>query len=54
MIAVAFDAKAHNGLASRRNSVNNALGPAILNADHDHRRNIRVAAGANQCLEVQI
>jgi len=54
VIAVAFDAKAHNGLSSRRNSINDALGPAILNADHHHRGNIWVAAGANQCLKVEI
>src|SRR5439155_8730024 len=48
VVAVQLDAEARDRLAGRRDAVDDALGPAFLDAyDHD-RRNVRVAAGADQ------
>ena len=54
MVAVAFNTKANNRLASLGNAVNNALGPAVFNTDHHDSRHVGVAACADQGLEVQI
>ena len=54
VIAVQLDAEAGDRLAGRRDAVDDALGPALLDADDDDRRDIRIAAGADQRAEVQV
>ena len=54
MIAVQLDAEAGDGLAGRRDAVDDALGPTFLDADDDHRRDIGIGAGANQRPEMQV
>ena len=41
-------------LAGGGDAVDDALGPAVLDADHHDRRDVRVAAGADQRAEVQV
>lgn len=53
VVAVQFDAEAHDRLAGGGDAVDHALGPAFLDADHHHRRHVRVAAGADEGAEVQ-
>ena len=54
MIAVQLDAEAGDRFAGRRDPVDNALGPAFLDADDDHCRDIGIGAGANQRAEMQV
>ena len=53
-VAVALDAEADDGLAGLGDAVDDALGPAVLDADHDHGGDVGVGAGADQRAEVQI
>ena len=53
-VAVAFDAEAGHRLAGLGDAVDHALGPAVLDADDDHRGDVRIRAGADQGAEVQI
>src|SRR5262245_24756127 len=53
-IAGALDAEAGDRLAGRRDAVDDAPGPAVLDADHHHRRDVRVGAGADQGAEEQV
>ena len=54
VVAVAFDAEADHRLAGLGDAVDDTLGPAVLDADHDHRGDVRIGAGADQRLEVQV
>ncbi len=42
-VAVCLDAEAGDRLAGLRDAVDDALGPALLDADDDHGRDVRVA-----------
>ena len=53
-VAVALDAEADHRLAGGGDAFNHLLGPAVFNADDDHRRDVGVAAGADQGAEVQV
>ena len=54
MVAMAFNAKANDGLASRCNAFHYFGGPAVFNTDDHHSCHVRVAASANQSTEVQV
>ena len=53
-IAGAFDAEAGHRLAGLLDAVDDALGPAFLDADHHDRGDIGIGAGADQRAEKQI
>ena len=53
-VAVALDAEAGHRLAGLGDAVDDALGPAVLDADHDDGRDIGIGAGADQGAEVQL
>ena len=53
-VAVALDAEADHRLAGLGDAVDDALGPAVLDADHDHGGDVGIGAGADQRAEVQI
>jgi hypothetical protein len=53
VVAMALDAEAGDRLAGGGDAVDDLLRPAVLDADHHHRRDVRVAAGADQGAEVQ-
>ena len=46
--------KPDTGLPVSRDAVDDLLGPALLDADHHHRGDVGIAAGADQRAEVQI
>lgn len=49
-----LNAEAHHRFARFGDTVNHLLGPAILDTDHHHRGNVRIAAGTDQRAEMQI
>ena len=53
-IAVALDAEAHHRLAGLGDAFDHAIGPAVLDADHHHGRDVRVGAGADERAEEQV
>jgi hypothetical protein len=54
MVAVAFNTKANNRLASFGDTVDNLLGPTVFNPDHHDSSDVGVAARTNQRAEVQV
>ena len=54
MVAVPLDAEEGDRLAGGGDAVGHLLRPAVLDADHDDGRDVRVGAGADQGAEVQI
>src|SRR5437867_34662 len=54
VVAVAFNAKAHDRLARRGDAVDHFFRPAVFDPDDDDGRHIGVAAGADQRAEVQL
>ncbi|MGF6986996.1 hypothetical protein QFZ99_006537 [Paraburkholderia atlantica] len=48
-----FDAEAHHRFAGLRNPIDDTLGPALLDTDYHHRRDVRIAACADQRAEMQ-
>jgi hypothetical protein len=53
-IAMALDAEADHRFASPGDAVDDALGPAILDADDDDGGDVRVRAGADQGAEMDL
>jgi len=54
VVAVALDAEAGDRLAGGLDAVDDLLRPPILDADHHHRRHVRIGARADQRAEVQL
>src|SRR5208282_5200572 len=54
VVAMELDAEALDRLARRGNAVDHAFGPTLLDADDDHGRHVRIAAGADQGPEMQL
>ena len=54
MVAVQLDAEAGHRLAGLGDAVDDALGPAVLDADHHHGGDVGVGAGADQRAEMQL
>ena len=53
VVAVAFDAEAHHGLACSRNAIDHDFGPTVFDANHHHRCDVGVGASTYQSAKVQ-
>ena len=53
-VAVQLDAEAGDRLAGFLDAVDDAVGPAFLDADHHHRCNVRIAPGTDDGAEEQV
>ena len=53
-VAGAFDAEAGHRLAGLLDAVDDPAGPAVLDPDHDHRRDIGIGAGADDGAEERL
>ena len=54
VVAVLLDAEVGHRLAGRGDAVGDLLRPAVLDADHHHGGDVRVAAGADERAEMQV
>jgi hypothetical protein len=54
VVAVLLDAEMRHRLAAGADAVGDLLRPGVLDADHHHRGDVRVGAGADERPEMQI
>jgi len=54
VIAVQLDAVPGDGLAGLGDRFDDALRPPVFDADHDHRRDVRIRPRANQRTEMEL
>ena len=54
VIAVLLDAETNHGLTRFGNAIDDTLGPAFFDADHDDGSDIRIRAAADEGTEMQI